>query len=96
MRGSSRSPFLRLQSVLICMMTIFPLLTRKRARNPACTPRKAKSYEGFLQTMTQTCTLQFYNRSTNAVMHMSPIVESHLQNKAVQLRTERDTQHLLL
>ena len=64
LRGSSRSPSLHLQSVLICKMTIFPLLRHRRARNCACTPRKAESCEGFLQTTIQTCTLQLYNRST--------------------------------
>jgi hypothetical protein len=29
-------------------MTIFPLLGCRRARNPACTPRKAERCEGFL------------------------------------------------
>jgi hypothetical protein len=64
LRGSSRSPSLRLQSVLICKMTIFPLLRRRRTRNPACTPRKADSCDGFLQSTTQTCKLRLYNRST--------------------------------
>jgi hypothetical protein len=64
LRDSSRSPSLRLQSVLICKLTIFPLLGCRRARNPACAPRKAESCEGFLHTTTQTCTLRLYNRST--------------------------------
>jgi hypothetical protein len=77
LRGSSKSPSLRLQNMLICKMTIFPLLRRRRARNPACTPTKAESCEGFLQTTTWTCTLRLCNQSTKCCQaHESCSLES--------------------
>jgi hypothetical protein len=96
LRGSSRSPSLRLQSVLICKMTIFPLLRRRRTRNPACTPRKADSCDGFLRLRLRHASYDSTIEVQNAVRHISPADERHLQNKAVQLRRERDIQHLLL
>jgi hypothetical protein len=79
LRDSSRSPSLRLQNMLIYKMTIFPLLRHRRARNPTCTPTKAESCEGFLQTTTWTLRLGHARYDSaievqNAVMHMSPTV----------------------